>query len=83
MAHSINTIAAVFGVDRASAYAWIRRGCPRVAAEGPGKPANMHFAKVLAWRRTQLKERGYSDGYIELAEQQARTRLKAFTKAQR
>jgi transposase len=78
--HSINTMAAVFGVDRGSVYGWIRRGCPCQPAEGPGRPAHMNFAKVLRWRMGELEGQGYYTGdSLAMEETRIRARFQALT----
>ena len=49
---SKNRTAEVFGVDRSTLFAWIRRGCPCVDAKEPGKPAQLYFQAVLPGART-------------------------------
>ncbi len=73
---SMNKTAQIFGKDRATLYAWIRRGCPWGKPEGPGKPASMDFKAVLQWRLAQLAGFGYTKEELQVFETQARGRLK-------
>lgn len=76
---SMNQIAQVFGVDRASVYSWVRRGAPCGAPAGRGKPGQMVFKDILRWRLARFAERGYSESAIVEAEAQARARMRELT----
>ncbi|MEO7862069.1 MAG: hypothetical protein ABIU05_16890 [Nitrospirales bacterium] len=80
---SMNKIAQVFGKDRATLYSWIRRGCPCVPPEGPGKPARMDFKTVLKWRKAHWADRKrwsdheHTTAYLTKMEAEVRERLQA------
>ena len=80
MNFSKNKMAGVFGVDRSTLFAWIRRGCPCIEATKPGLAAQLSFTAVLAWRRSYMAENRWSDESIAEMEVGARERLKAFKK---
>ena len=80
MLFSINETAEIFGVDRGTVLGWNRRGCPRIDPVGPGKPAQLSFKEVLAWRKGHLAERRWPDESITEMEARARERLRAFRK---
>lgn len=76
MCFSINETAEIFGVDRGTVLGWDRRGCPRIDPVGPGKPAQLSFKEVLAWRRARLAKLRWDDERIAKMEAAARERLK-------
>ena len=78
MLFSINETAQIFGVDRGTVLGWNRRGCPRIDPVGPGKPAQLSFKEVLAWRRIHLSRHRWPDESIDEMEAAVRQRLKAF-----
>lgn len=80
---SKNRTAQVFGVDRSTLFAWIRRGCPCVEAKGPGKPAQLAFKEVLAWRKAHLAKHRWPPESIAEMEAAVRQRLKALNKGDR
>ena len=82
---SKNRTAEVFGVDRSTLFAWIRRGCPCVDAKEPGKAAQLDFQAVLRWRKETLTQQwgrwiSSDESMQRIAEMEAtvRQRLKAF-----
>ena len=77
---SMNGIARLFAVDRASVYSWIRRGCPCIDAIKPGLAAQLSFRDVLAWRKEYLAKRRWPDESITEMEARACQRLRAFKK---
>ena len=78
---SKNRTAEVFGVDRSTLFAWIRRGCPCIDATKPGWAAQLQFAKVLAWRMADLARLGRAtDEDIDAMEIAVRQRLKMLKK---
>lgn len=74
---SMNKISQAFNVDRATIYAWRRRGCPGLPAAGPGKPASLDFEAVLKWRLNDLAGYDYYGAeQLKIMATQARERLK-------
>ena len=80
MLFSNNETAEIFGVDRGTVLGWNRRGCPRIDPVGPGKPAQLSFKEVLAWRKAYLAKRRWTDESIAAMEIVVRGRLRAFKK---
>ena len=78
MFFSINETAEIFGVDRGTVLGWTRRDCPRIDPAGPGKPAQLSFKEVLAWRRARLAKVRWDEEGIDKMEAETRERLKAF-----
>jgi phage terminase Nu1 subunit (DNA packaging protein) len=77
---SINKMAQLFNLNRATMYSWIRRGAPVLPAAGPGKAAKMRFSFVLAWRLKFRQDHGYAPDELTGWSQQARERFKVLWK---
>ena len=79
MNFSKNRMEEVFGVDRSTLFAWLRRGCPCIEATKPGLPAQLNFKDVLAWRKIDMmSQRWGTDESVAKMEAAVRQRLKAF-----
>ena len=77
---SKNRAAEVFGVDRSTLFAWIRRGCPCIDATKPGLAAQLSFKEVLAWRKAHLAKHRWPPESIAEMEAAVRQRLKVLKK---
>ncbi len=75
MNFSKNRMAEVFGVDRSTLFAWIRRGCPCIDATKPGGAAQLSFKDVLAWRKAYMAKHRWDEERIDKMESLARERL--------
>jgi hypothetical protein len=82
MNFSKNRMAEVFGVDRSTLFAWIRRGCPCIEATEPGQSAQLSFKEVLAWRKIDIMSKRWgTDESVAEMEAAARERLKQVKKS--
>ena len=81
MHFSINQTAQIFDVDRTTVSNWIRRGLPHVPHIGLGRPAQLSFKEVMAWRKIDMmSQRWGTDESIAAMEIVVRERLRAFKK---
>ena len=77
MHFSINKTAQIFDVDRTTVSSWIRRGLPHIPQIGLGRPAQLSFKEVLAWRKIDMmSQRWGTDESVVKMEAAARERLK-------
>ena len=78
---SKNSMAEVFGVDRSTLFAWIRRGCPCIDATKPGLAAQLSFKEVLSWRKAHLAKHRWPPEFIAEMESAVRQRLKVLKRS--